>query len=213
MQIKIDIKRSKSPNKVEKEDEINLMKEKSSPISKHIKKMSLSKKIIYGGLATFLATRAIDNLTKQKDIVITPSQYENINSNNQTYGTQTNNEQIKIIADPIKVEAKEVLTDYTQATTYNEQKSVDALYKDKYLEVNGKVGEVVDEDTIKILNEDKSKWYSEWMSIECDFNNQVDLEKIQELQAGNEVNVVGYCNGYDKMTVEMDDCILTEIKK
>ena len=209
--MKIEIKVTKSNTRKKQAEKTKEETKKVNPISNHIKNMSITKKIIYGGLATFLATRAIDNLTEQNDIIVTPSQYENTNSNiKQTYETKSNNEQIKIMSDPIKVEAKEVLTDYTNAITYEEQKSVDTLYKDKYLEITGKVDEIIDNDTVRILNEDTSKWYSEWVGIECDFSNQVDLEKIQELQAGNEVSVIGYCIGYDEMTVEMDNCIFKD---
>jgi hypothetical protein len=206
MKIKIEVTKSNYKKRKEEVKKDENTKEKENIIEHHIRHMSLTKKIIYGSIATFLAARAIDNLTeKQYKEVPNQVQYENTTKSSSEDEIAKHDEQIKVI-DPIPVEAKEVLNDYANATSYEEQKSVDALYKNQYLEVNGIVNEIVDQDTLTLDNENTNKWYSEWMSIECNFTEQTDLEKLQELQTGDQINIVGYCNGYDGLTVEMDNC-------
>lgn len=194
MKIKIEITRDKIKKNEDKNED---KKVNDNIISKHIKKMSLTKKLIYGGIATVIGASVMDSIIQQKE-TNTPIQYEN-------KITATNNTPLLII-DPIQVEAKEVLKNYTKATTLEEQISVDALYKNQYLEITGKVSEIIDQDTISLVNENSDKWYSEWMDIECSFTNRPDLDIVQDLKEGIEVNVIGYCEGYDGLTVEMSKC-------
>jgi hypothetical protein len=213
--MKIEIKISKDKPKAKQKEETIDITEKGKHenlVVEHIKHLSWKKKLVYGGIATAILVNAADNkLDEQKSYVgnqgikyveENAKQYTDIVNEAQAADLQMN------IVNPIKVEAKEVLTDYTNAVSYEEQKSVDAIYKNQYLEVTGKVNEIIDQDTITLMNENSSKWYSEWVGIECNFNNQVDLEQIQNLQKGTEVDIIGYCTGYDKMTVELDNCII-----
>lgn len=117
---------------------------------------------------------------------------------------QMYNEIIKI--NPIKVDAAEILKNYANADNYEKQIEVDKMYKDKYIELTGKFDGYVDEDTIKLLNEDNSKWYSSMMGIKCNFKNQKELLELQGIEQGDEIIVIGYFSGYNGISVDLNNC-------
>lgn len=107
---------------------------------------------------------------------------------------------------PIKIDATDLLKDYVNADNYEKQMEVDKLYKNKYIEVTGKFDDYVDEDTIKLLNEDNSKWYSSMMGIKCNFQDQNELLELKGIEHGDEITVLGYFEEYNGVSVVLENC-------
>lgn len=200
MKIRIDITRDNKPVKQPADTNTN----KSSH-----KKMGLKKKVIYGGIATVLATPWIEKIAevnKANDVQIAPTQVVKADDIKQTIEAQS---ETVVEQTPIEVEASNLLNSYASAVTFEEELAVDDIYVDKLVEVTGVI-ESVDSTSITLKNESSEKWYGEWMTVKCAFDDQSELEQIKSVQAGEEVSISGICQGLDGLSVRVSDCDLLE---
>jgi len=206
MKIKIEITKSNS-NSRKKETDIKpeeLEKQKKNVVLEHIKHWSFKKKLIVGGIATALIIKANDGKEiKQSEI----KQPEVEQSNN---FTEIQTEVIR--NNPIKINADYLINSYAEAETYEQEKALDELYKYKYLEVTGTVGSLT-ENRVVLESGSIDKWYGDWMGVKCDIEDQQELTELDNLQVGEEVTVMGYCQGLDAMSIRLYNCDIIDVQE
>jgi hypothetical protein len=209
--VKIEIKVTKSKPKKKsktKKDEVSILDEaqKKNSVFEHIKNMNCKTKLVAGGIATALLIEAGKDQQKQE----IQNQQQEIQQ--QHYTSYENTQQVDVQPEvikrnPIEVDAKYLLNQYSNAATYEQQQKVDNMYKGEYLDVIGTV-ESVTSDRIILQNDNNDKWYSEWMGVYCNIENQQELAELKQLQTGDEVSVIGLCKGLDGLTVQLYHHIL-----
>jgi len=115
----------------------------------------------------------------------------------------------------IKMDADDILSDYSKVTTLYDMKEVNAVYQGKYLEVTGDFHKnyinSIDGDFITLKGDEN--WYSTYMTIECEFADKIEIDKLKELDKGDEIVVVGECLGSDGVTVKLEDCYVKELDR
>ena len=113
---------------------------------------------------------------------------------------------------PVEIDVDDLLSDYCEATTVQEVKEVNAEYSDKYIKLSGDINKIYHdpfEGNYITLRGDEIK-YDTWMSVQCKFADKEEIEKLNELQKGDEVTIQGYCIGGSGMSVKLEDCIIKE---
>jgi hypothetical protein len=224
MKVKINIDITKAKPKVKKVETDENKKEdtkedikKKSPLVNYIKKMSLTQKIIAGGVITAIIVASNEKRVAQQQLDLQKlgdTIYENTvseiqDANNYLNSTSVAKAEATIPIQPSAVvEANTLITKYANADSFDKEKAVDKDYKDKYIEVVGKVSSL-DEDgiIIKNTNEISDKWYANYMKVECNFQ-EPDLSKVKGYTYGEDVAVIGYCKGLDGLSIELDNCQL-----
>lgn len=95
-------------------------------------------------------------------------------------------------------------TELLDAYESNEIKA-DSLYGGKTLRINGTVGsigkDIMDDVFITFAREEFAI-----TSVQCYFSDEAQIQKVMELQEGDNVTVIGVCDGYF-MNVSINDCV------
>ncbi|HHX61965.1 MAG TPA: hypothetical protein GX707_14845 [Epulopiscium sp.] len=141
-------------------------------------------------------------------VITDPEESANVSSDNptdtptQAPETETTPEPTQEPEDTIPVSAEELLKAYDE----NEVKA-DNLYKDKTLEVTGIVKsigkDIFDEVYITLGNDDDFAI----ISVQCYFKDKDEIDKVAELKEGDEVTVIGICEG-GTLNVTLKKCNL-----
>jgi hypothetical protein len=65
-----------------------------------------------------------------------------------------------------------------------------------------------------LLENDKAiSEYTDYMTVQCVFNDKEDIKEMKKLEDGEVVKINGYCKGSELVTVSMYDCEIKEIEK
>jgi len=122
--------------------------------------------------------------------------------------------QTTIEKDPIEIDINEMLNDYTKAITLEDYKEINNLYEDKYIKFTGDINKIYSDpyegNYITIRGDNEA--HNDWMSIQCNFYDKDEIEKLNNLEKGEEVKVEGYCAGGSGMIIEVNDCELNLAK-
>ena len=86
--------------------------------------------------------------------------------------------------------------------------SADAEYKDKVVEVTGFVGSVGKDviDDVYVTVNDGGEYTI--ISVQCYFEDEAQIAKTAELSEGDEVSIIGTCDGQAGVNVILRDCII-----
>jgi hypothetical protein len=215
IEIKINEGRRKSTKTdTNKNDEQVKDEQKKNTFAGYVKNMSWKQKLVCGGVATAVIMNALDNKKVEQPNIQYQEQYQQpLVSQNQSQNTlldtpKTAEAKTEVI-NPIAITASDLLGKYSNATEYNDEKALNDFYKSKYLEITGVVESVAD-NTLILENDNNDKWYSDWMSVRCNIEDQHELTELNSIQIGKDVTVTGLCDGLDGLSVQMNNCYINE---
>ncbi len=103
----------------------------------------------------------------------------------------------------IEIYAKQLTEDYD-----DNEISADKKYKNKIIKVTGYVGEIS-----KVLGESNVEIFGyRSMRIQCSFAEEFE-EELSKLEKGEEITIIGKCQGLSLIDVQMKNCRLEKSKQ
>jgi hypothetical protein len=114
-----------------------------------------------------------------------------------------------------KYKASDIMNDYYDCPdTFNGREEHKKKYVDKYLEITGEAHKTyfssVTGIRLSMLNDDPINFYTEFTRIDCYFQDKEDIELLKNIEPGDKVTVVGYCNT-DLIWMDLQDCDILKI--